>query len=130
MICNVFLVLQMYLLHKTERSAHTSHGIFQGHQDNLLLPKENKLSWGTWGARNTGACWWENHTGQYPHRHKPFIYTRRRHKHTAHMHTHPCVYTHTYPSYTHLAPCTDTLTATLLTVRPRGCPGRLSCLGP
>lgn len=49
------LLLQRYLLHKTERLARTSLGIFPEHQENLPLPEESKLSAGTLGAASAGS---------------------------------------------------------------------------
>ena len=56
------LVLKTYLLHKTERLAHTSRGTFPGRQDSQPLPKENKLSAGAWAQQEQG------HNGRKPHR--------------------------------------------------------------
>lgn len=100
----------MYLLHKTERSAHTSLGIFQGHQDDLLLPKENKLLGEPWGAGDAGAWRRENHMGQHTQRHTPSTHTRPpTHTHGTRIHTPhipslhtPHVYILTHTPHTHI----------------------------
>ena len=108
------LVLKTYLLHKTERLAHTSRGTFPGRQDSQPLPKENKLSAGAWAHQEQG------HDGRKPHR---TIHTH----HTSHIaytyyiltcspgtththHTHAIYHTHahhiphiTYHALTHHA---------------------------
>ena len=109
------LVLKTYLLHKTERLAHTSRGTFPGHQDSQPLPKENKLSAGAWAQQEQG------HDGRKPHRilhthHASHTHTHSLHILHSHMFTghhthtpHTCHISHTCTSHTtHHISCTDT----------------------
>ena len=106
------LVLKTYLLHKTERLAHTSRGTFPGRQDSQPLPKENKLSAGAWAQQEQG------HDGRKPHRILHTHHASHTHTHSLHiLHSHMFTrdHTHTYLTTYHTCTSHTTYTRTLHT---------------